>query len=308
MTSDHTPSFTLGDPAIAAAYARDGFVVLRSLVPAPPREALLAEYRAGIVPSRARFYRQSTARYERNRFSPHGHVLQSYQDIHAFSRFPAFQRAALDLFSAEPLLNALRQATGHAGFNLMQSMLFDQNTTTPAHQDWWYLDSSSPNGELVAAWIALEDIRAEAGRFYVMAGSTEVALHRDEIAPSHGEWLGRMRAWVDEHPDQQRAPELAAGDVLLWNSRTVHGSLPTIDAAWSRKSLTAHYLPSHLAFGNLFARKDVVYQRHADLLHFHNQPEWSWLAGALNAVKNLSYDHPAALRLLRRMQGVTLMD
>ena len=38
------------------------------------------------------------------------------------------------------------------------------------------------------------------------------------------------------------APYLAAGDVLLWNSLTVHGSLPASRPGLSRASLTAHCL------------------------------------------------------------------
>jgi phytanoyl-CoA hydroxylase len=33
------------------------------------------------------------------------------------------------------------------------------------------------------------------------------------------------------------------GDVLFWAARTVHGSLPTTHPAFSRSSLTAHYIP-----------------------------------------------------------------
>ena len=48
-------------------------------------------------------------------------------------------------------------------------MFFDQKTTRP-HQDWIYLDSK-PNGYIIAAWIALEDIPTEGIRFFVYPGS-----------------------------------------------------------------------------------------------------------------------------------------
>ena len=41
-----------------------------------------------------------------------------------------------------------------------------------------------------------------------------------------------------------RAPALAAGDVLLWSSLTVHGSLATFEPSRSRRSFTAHFIPS----------------------------------------------------------------
>ena len=46
------------------------------------------------------------------------------------------------------MLNALTEITGYRNHNLMQSMLFDANTTTPPHQDWWYLDTV-PKGHLL---------------------------------------------------------------------------------------------------------------------------------------------------------------
>jgi phytanoyl-CoA dioxygenase PhyH len=64
--------------------------------------------------------------------------------------------------------------------------LFDANTATPAHQDWWYLDSI-PNGHLLAAWIALEDIEEDAGRFYVIPQTHKTVLH--ESGMPHSVWL-----------------------------------------------------------------------------------------------------------------------
>lgn len=64
-------------------------------------------------------------------------------------------------------METISAVTGASRHNLMQTMLFDLNTATRPHQDWYDLDSV-PNGSLIAACIALEDIREEAGRFYVM--------------------------------------------------------------------------------------------------------------------------------------------
>ena len=37
-------------------------------------------------------------------------------------------------------------------------MLFDKSTGTIDHADTWYLDTK-PRGKMIAAWIALEDIK-----------------------------------------------------------------------------------------------------------------------------------------------------
>lgn len=123
----------------------------------------------------------------------------------------------------------------------MQTMLFDANAATQPHQDWWYLDSV-PRGHLIASWIALEDIDVRAGRFYVLAGSQQQILH--EPGMPHTEWLRLVKRHCDENCERIYAPALRKGDVLFWNSRTIHGSMPTQDDAFSRKSLTAHFLPA----------------------------------------------------------------
>jgi phytanoyl-CoA hydroxylase len=92
----------------------------------------------------------------------------------------------------------------------------------------------------------------------------------------HSEWLARMPQYVDTHQTQVRAPALQRGNVLFWNSRTIHGSLKTVDSRYSRKSLTAQFLPSAMQFGNLFTTKHWVnYERHGEHLYFANQPEYS---------------------------------
>jgi ectoine hydroxylase-related dioxygenase (phytanoyl-CoA dioxygenase family) len=45
-------------------------------------------------------------------------------------------------------------------------MLFDRSVGTKVHQDSWYLDTL-PQGGVVRAWIALEDITQDCGPFKV---------------------------------------------------------------------------------------------------------------------------------------------
>ncbi len=230
-------------------------------------------------------------------------MRQSFLDIHDYSDFGDFSRAALDIYCSDEVLGALRAITGEASLNLMQSMLFDANTATPPHQDWWYLDSV-PAGHLLAGWVALEDIHEDAGRFYVLRDTTAIDLRQGDADLAHSTWLERMQQYLDSHREQLVAPALHKGDALFWNSRTIHGSLPTADARHSRKSITAHYMPSRMTFGNLFKVKDyIAYKEFRGVKHFKNQPDYSLPNSLKNEVKRLVYDHPRALRALRRWQG-----
>jgi len=159
--------------SLQSYYDEHGYVVVRSLIPEERIARLLAVYTRDIVPSQQRFFRQNSSRYERNRINDHGYVRQSFLDIHDYQSFPEFSAAARDIFCSNEMMETISAVTGAPRHNLMQTMLFDLNTATWPHQDWYYLDSV-PNGSLIAAWIALEDIREEAGRFYVMPGSHEL--------------------------------------------------------------------------------------------------------------------------------------
>jgi phytanoyl-CoA hydroxylase len=294
------------DNSAAAYYLEHGYVVQKQLISAATIDQLLSAYADDILPSKSRFYRQSTNRYEPNRVSESGFVEQSFLDVHAYERYPRFRSASLAIFFNEELHRALTRITGSAGHNLMQTMLFDANTQTPPHQDWWYLDSV-PNGQLIAAWIALEDIEEDAGRFFVIPDSHRVVLH--EPGMPHSKWLACVRQYFEEHRAQVHAPALSKGDVLFWNSRTIHGSLETIDRKYSRKSLTAHFLPSQLTFGNLFTRKPWVnYEQHGRHRYFANQPEYSLRSSMVTKLKLMLYDHPQLLKLARRFQRGGVSD
>ena len=160
---------------------------------------------------------------------------------------------------------------------------------------------------LLGAWIALEDIDERAGRFYVMPGTHRVRL--DEPNLKHSDWLVRMRQFMDEHPDQVKAPALKKGDVLFWNSRTIHGALETQDQRFSRKSLTAHFMPSTMTFGNLFTAKPwIQYEQVGPHRYFANQPEHSLKAEMVSKFKVAVYDSPRLMRLVRKFQRRSVAD
>ena len=283
-------------------YDEEGYCVCRNLIPHHLIDRLVQRYEEDIVPSDYPFFRQNTDTYERNRYTEHGYVKQSFLDIHDYEKFSAFSLCAREIFTSAAIRHALQAVTGFDDFNLMQTMLFDANTESVPHQDWWYLDSV-PNGHLLGAWIALEDIDERAGRFYVLPKSFSVDLHSDTPDMKHIDWLERIEAYVKDHANERVAPALSKGDVLFWNSRTIHGALPTRDPSYSRKSLTAHYLPSHMSFGNLFIKKDFIqYKSHNGMKFFRNQPDYSWINRVKSGVKKSIYDSPALMRNVRRLQ------
>jgi phytanoyl-CoA hydroxylase len=100
---------------------------------------------------------------------------------------------------------------------------------------------------MIAAWVAVEDIHAGAGRFFVYPGSHRIALPRNSgelnVAFNHARYKQLVLDMIRENRLECRAPALRKGDVLLWSSKTVHGSLETREPQRSRASFTAHYIP-----------------------------------------------------------------
>jgi phytanoyl-CoA hydroxylase len=287
-------------------YESNGWVVMPGLIPTEKVDSLLQAYKEQIVPSKAKFFRQNTSTYETNRFTSCGHVIQSFLDIHNYKTFPGFRKSALEIYFSNEMLDALSEVSGFNSHNLMQSMLFDANATTWPHQDWWYLDSV-PNGNLLGAWIAIEDIEEDAGRFYVLSQTQKIMLH--ERGMPHSRWVARIKEYMDTHADQVVAPALKKGDVLFWNSGTIHGSFPTKNLKFSRKSLTAHYMPSELTFGNLFIAKPwIKYETYEGHKYFANQPEYSLKAELISNVKLALYDKPWLLAFARKFLNRSIAD
>lgn len=284
-------------------YKTNGYAVVPNLIPSELIDQLLVEYKKSIVPSKERFFRQNTARYEKSQLTAHGYVKQSFLDIHDYGRSPRFSDLARQIFFHEDLHQCLSKLTGEDEHNLMQTMLFDANTETSPHQDCWYLDTV-PNRNLVAAWIALEDIHEEAGRFYVIPKSFEIDFReKNKNSLSVSEWCSRIRSYYKNNSHLVVAPALKKGDVIFWNSWTVHGALKTQDASKSRKSLTAHFIPASYEFGNLFVTKKFVkYKTHQGKRYFKNQPDCSAYQIIKNEIKLAVYDSPTLLRTLRIVQ------
>lgn len=284
-------------------YETNGYIVFRNLVSTELIETLLDLYTKQIVPSKHPFYRQDTKAYEPNKLNDFGHVKQAFLDIHDYKKFPEFSNSSKEIFCSDSIHEALRQITGSNSFNLMNSILFDANTETVPHQDWYYLDTV-PSGHLTGAWIALEDIDERAGRFYVLPRSKDVDLHSDTPNLPHSKWLLRMKEHTKANKDKIEAPALSKGDVLFWNSRTIHGASPTVDKRFSRKSLTAHYIPSKYEFGNLFMTRDYIkYKTYKRVKFYRNQPDYSLLNKLKFGIKQAVYDFPWLVRYLRKIQA-----
>ncbi len=244
---------TMADPAaVRRYYEQEGYVVLRGLVDHAACDQMRAVFDEEIKPFDGYIYRQATANPERHVHTKHGYMLNSILNVHAVDPrfFPKFRRTGANFITSAALQGAARAIQGEPG-TIVQSMYFEGNPSTWAHQDTYYLDSEKL-GRMVAAWIALEDIAPGAGRFFIYPRShlIELAPNRGQmgIAKNHAAYKQLVLDIIRDNKLECRAPALRKGDVLLWSSKTIHGSMETTQPERSRSSVTAHYIPSSTRF------------------------------------------------------------
>ena len=246
--ADDYPYFKLAESSAARTYYEEfGYVVLRGLIPAALLDRANEQFDREVLPSPRHIYRQATANPERHVLTPQGHMLNSLLNLQSLDprHYAGFRGAAEQVFTDGTLQAALTALLGEPG-KLVQSMYFHGNPSTWPHQDTYYLDSEHI-GSMTAAWIAAEDIAPGSGRFFVYPGSHRIDMRRNggnfDIAFNHERYKQLVVDIIRSQRLECRAPALEKGDVLFWNGKTIHGSLPTSQPERSRRSLTAHYIP-----------------------------------------------------------------
>jgi phytanoyl-CoA hydroxylase len=244
---------TMADPAaVRRYYEQEGYVVLRGLIDHAACDQMRAVFEREVKPFDGYIYRQASANPERHVITPNGYMLNSILNLHAVDprRFAGFRRTGSDLITSAALQGAVRAVLGEPG-KIVQSMYFEGNPATWAHQDTYYLDSEKL-GSMVAAWTALEDIEPGAGRFFIYPRSHLIDLAPNKgqmgIAKNHAAYKQLVLDIIRDNGLECRAPALRKGDVLLWTSKTIHGSMETTQPDRSRSSVTSHYIPESTRF------------------------------------------------------------
>ena len=243
----------------AAYYADQGYVVVHSVLSTDACDAVLAAFRQEVKPYSGYIYRQASANPERHVWTDAGTMLNSILNPIAVdpNKFPTFRAACTRALTSSALFERAAELLGEPA-GLVQSMYFEGNPATWAHQDCYYLDSVR-QGALMGAWIALEDIDPRSGQFYVYPRSQNLELLPNEgatsIAYNHDAYKTHVLNEIARNGLEASAPRLRKGDVLYWGSRVIHGAYDAEDHAFSRNSLTAHFIP--------LTEKLLQYQRRA---------------------------------------------
>jgi len=257
---DPSPRFDVADAeGMRAYYEANGYVIARSAVPRDACQEIRRLWDSEVKPSRAFMYRQATARAEQHVLNANGWIMNPILNLQSVDPrlYPSFRRHARErILTAPGLVAGFRALLGDTP-KVVQSMYFEGNSATWEHQDSYYLDSERV-GTMAGAWIAVEDIEARAGRFFVCPRSHLIDLGRQtsaiNIADRHEEYIASVVAKIRELSLEIRAPFLRQGDVLYWNSWTIHGSLDSRNEQRSRSSITCHAIAQGHRFLQLQSR------------------------------------------------------
>jgi phytanoyl-CoA hydroxylase len=267
-------TFSLAELSEACRYYEDnGYLVVRNVIDPSACDMLRSAFAETVKRYPGHIYRQATANPEKNRINEYGFVMNPILNLQSLrlAEFASLKRLAMQTFASDAI-KAINRAVFSEDVKLVQSMYFEGNSETWPHQDTYYLDSEKI-GTMAGCWYALEDIDAGAGRFFVVPGSHKIDMIKNgkdfDVAFNHDRYKELVKKILSENDLEFRAPFLAKGDVLFWNSKTIHGSLRTTRPQFSRSSLTAHYIPASHRFLQFQARIKPLQLKEYGGMAFH---------------------------------------
>ena len=308
---DPSARFNLEDAAgIAHYYGQQGYVIVRNVFSPNECETMKGLWEREVKPFTGFMYRQATARAERHIKNDKGWIMNPILNLQSVdpAHFPNFRRYATNHFLANERLSCVLLLLLHDSPKIVQSMYFEGNSATWEHQDSYYLDSETV-GEMAAAWIALEDIAAKAGRFFICPKSHRLKLEDhnlyNNIAENHEKYIQSVVKRIQDDKLEIRAPVMNQGDALFWNAWTIHGSLDSHDTHRSRSSITCHAIPQTKRFLQLQTRILDVRTEHVNHSYLYKPKDLAVLKNKI--VLFIESHFPAPFYWLKKKAVVYVM-
>lgn len=251
FTRSHIPEIITGDVHTGVSFLKDsGFVVIRNCFCPSDVNNLRSLFDETLMTSNSELPRITGYRkLEKNKLSAEGHMTNALMNIQFEdpSRYTEkenlFTSLILRLITKGIHIQAIQQALGCQSLELMTWNLFHSVTPgTLPHQDCVFFNPKSKLCEIFGVWIALEDIRPESSPLYVQRYShVDLQDETKSMSAITTKYREYFREKLLNRQNQIVAPLLRAGDCIIWDSRTVHGSLVKTNPSYSRLSITAHF-------------------------------------------------------------------
>jgi len=165
--------------------------------------------------------------------------------------FSIFQSKLLfDTGNAKRLTSILDLLMGKE-VDLFQSLNFVNASQQKSHSDSIHM-TTFPYGNLIAVWIALEDITLDNGPLhyypgshklpYVMNGDYDNVGSKYRLGTkSYGDYENKVQEVIAGNDLQKKVFTAKKGDLLIWHANLLHGGEAIINKEMTRKSMVFHY-------------------------------------------------------------------
>jgi hypothetical protein len=236
------------DRALMEQWVQDGFVVLRGFFGPEPLQAANQALDELLAQGQAGFNYTGVKVMDAHTRSPALKSMVTHPELHR----------VLNLLLGRPM-------------QLFQSISFIEGSQQALHSDFIHM-TTEPRGYLAAAWIALEDVQADAGPLEYIPGSHRLPY---VLGPDYDGGNTRWRIGADNYKRYERkiAQIVAeqglktitylpqAGDVLLWHANLLHGGQAITRKGSTRRSLVAHYFAQGVLCWHEITERPAVFAR-----------------------------------------------
>ncbi len=224
-----TTTCAVMDPsAQAAAFARDGYLLLRNLLPDARLAPLRNEIDARVAAIRAELTAEDIVLPAPAASFAHNLVpLREHLTRYGRSWTAALADAAVHhLYQAPELLVVMQEllgerVCGHQQFNLRPKLPGQELTTVPWHQDTAYYGPQSVDDTILTVWLPLVTANAHNGCLQIVPGSHRRGAVAHDAEVGEGQFL-QLRATPD--PATVLTVEMQPGDVLVMHNLLWHCS------------------------------------------------------------------------------------
>jgi phytanoyl-CoA hydroxylase len=135
--------------------------------------------------------------------------------------------------------------------DLFQSINFRTGSQQRSHSDSIHM-TTYPFGNIIACWVALEDITADSGplHYYPSSHKLPYIMNKDFDNEGnrwtfgnkdYGDYENRIAAELSKHSLEKQVFLAKKGDVFIWHANLLHGGEPVANSNSSRKSMVLHY-------------------------------------------------------------------
>ena len=164
----------------------------------------------------------------------------------------AIQKSAyLSSIGLNPQLKGIMEMLLGRKIELFQSINFFTGSQQRTHSDFVHM-STFPKGNLIAVWIALEDMCEDNGPLHYYPGSHKLPCILNKDYQNDGTKFMVGDKTYDKYEDEvERVLQKSdlkkekfvakKGDALIWHSNLLHGGEEVLNPKLTRKSMVFHY-------------------------------------------------------------------